>query len=355
MNFHLAAMECTFCHKAILTATTEKFKAHVLESYWTFKYKDDKFYDELHKRYERMKASGRVKTIIVDSGAHSIIAAYAGFKNTKHLLKQIRNINEYSEDYLRFVDRFKDVVDYFFEIDSAPFTYTYEVQRDWRDKFYAKVNNPHQFMPVWHVRYNPQNLRETLEQHFRDYAYIGISTELEWNADRFARYFEVKKDFNCNVHGLAITALDRMKEFPFFSVDSTSYLHDAITKCIRIFDKKTCTQDLVYLGTQKPSVGMTPLVHMNKAHHKPVFEYAAYLREKYGLLIMDDLFLLGQSSAAGMPLEQYHKCREALVLYNMATFLEMEEYLNTHGHDFTDKKQTELFDWLTGEPHGKTV
>lgn len=347
MKLYMAGGEGSILRDAVLKHTGPGFKVNVLESYWAHKYKSDDYLDRLHKFYCDAKATGKYENIMLDSGAHSIIFAYTGAKKTMHLMKEIKDIDKYMKDYLRFVRRMADVVDFFFEVDSAPFTFSYDEQQRWRDEFF-KITNPNrdQFLPVWHVRYG-KNQRETMTQHLKDYSYIGIPKEadLPWSDNRFASYFELVAQHKCTLHGLALTGYSKFRNFPFRSADSTSWSFNARTKKLFCFDQETEVAHTVDLGVRRDATKRN-LRAMNPKLAEPVHTYAQYLIKKYELDVKHDLFWLGEeSSPSGV-------CAIELGLLNICTYLEMQEKVNRVGHKFDGKKkQGELFDFIHHEGH----
>jgi hypothetical protein len=346
MNLYFAGMECTYCHEAVMDYTGPAFSCSILESFWLFKYKQHAW-DKLHARYVRMKESGKVKKIIIDSGAHSIIYAYTGAKNTKHLLSQIKGVDNFINNYLEFVEKFKDVVDAFFELDTSPFTFTYAEQLKIRDRFFKAVNTPEQFLPVYHLRYD-KDLKKCLEDHYREYKYIGIAGregDVLWDKSRFESYFEILKNFACKIHGLAVTSWDKMKQFPFYSVDSTTYIHNVKLRQLQTINLKDGTMQMYYLGDRENTIALRGF---NKVIIDKVMEHVDYLIKKYDLKTTRDILALGKDSA---PTKGFDSYLHNIAIYNICEFLEMTEYVNIHKTEFENKggkKQTELFDLLGG-------
>lgn len=341
MNLHFAGFETAYVHQAILAGYFGK-PVNALESFWVFKKGDTNSWSKIHRRYEELKSKRLVDKLIVDSGAHSIIAAYTGAKQTSHLIKEIGSIETFMERYLQFVTMFQDVVDYFFEVDTSPFTFSYEEQLRWRDKFYRVVKNRKQFMPVFHLRYE-KDIDKCFKFHLNEYPYIGLGVDgsmTVFNHQRFEKYFDIIKDYPTQVHGLGITSLLRMKTFPWYSVDSTSYIQMAKTRTLMLFNKKTCAVDIIPLGFRGDKGTYRTISDYIRAE---VDKEVLKLKEKYKLGTNCDLNALGAVSEHAAS-DINHGYAPALALLNMATYMEIVDWINEHGHDFQEKKQCELFD-----------
>jgi hypothetical protein len=151
------------------------------------------------------------KEFLLDSGAFTFIQN----NSTKC------NWDKYVEDYANFINIQK--IDLFFELDIDSIVGIKEVER-LRNKLEKLTNK--QCIPVWHKSRG----KEYWSKMISDYKYIAIggivSGEIKKNEYYYFNYFlnEANKN-NVKVHGLGFTNLVGLKQYKFYSVDSTAWLY----------------------------------------------------------------------------------------------------------------------------------
>ena len=188
------------------------FDFYRLESFFYITKKDK---DLIHK----------YKDFLLDSGAFT-------FMNNS---KSRTDWDEYVERYADFINRHD--IKHFFELDIDVLVGINEVER-LRAKLEKLTNK--KSIPVWHKFRG----KDYWLQMVKDYDYVaigGIATrEIKPSEYKYFTWLlnEAKKE-NCKVHGLGFTSLVGLTKYPFYSVDSTSWLSGNRFGAIYYFDGKT--------------------------------------------------------------------------------------------------------------------
>lgn len=154
-----------------------------------------------------------VDNFLLDSGAFTFMNNFKGKVNW----------DKYVEDYANFINKYN--IKYFFELDIDVLVGIKEVER-LRDKLEKLTNK--QCIPVWH------KLRgiEYWKKMVKDYSYIAIGG-IVVKEIKNKEFYLIKKmiDYACTknvkVHGLGFTKTKELKNYNFYSVDSSSWLSSA--------------------------------------------------------------------------------------------------------------------------------
>ena len=148
---------------------------------------------------------------LLDSGAFSYMS---GSK------KAVTDWDTYIEGYAAFINKYN--VKYFFELDIDVIVGLSEVNR-LRAKLEALTGK--QAIPVWHKSRGIDYWRDMV-QRYKYVAIGGIVTQeikrSEYNI--FNTLLGIAKTAGCKVHGLGFTNLKKIRDYDFYSVDSTSWL-----------------------------------------------------------------------------------------------------------------------------------
>lgn len=125
----------------------------------------------------------------------------------------------YINRYANFINKYD--VKYFIELDIDPIVGIKEVER-LRAKLEKLTGK--QSIPVWHKSRGKDYWLKMVKEY--DYVAIGgiVTREIKPSEYKHFHYMlaEAKKE-NCKVHGLGFTNLKGLKEYPFYSVDSSSW------------------------------------------------------------------------------------------------------------------------------------
>jgi hypothetical protein len=184
-----------------------------LLSYWNDK-----------KMFEKRCAQG-LKTFL-DSGAYT-----AWTKNT----------NVDLDEYIKYVNKWNDGLDYFIQVDEIPGKKGYTPtpkerlasnQVTWNNYLYMRerVTNPDKLVPVFHAGSDVNILRRLLNYEPKiDMIAIGNivgTTKAEKEAKLYVIFDEVSKSNNPDVkiHALGVQDFKLSEKFPLYSADASSWI-----------------------------------------------------------------------------------------------------------------------------------
>jgi hypothetical protein len=174
--------------------------------------------------------SGRVR-VALDSGAHSLYEQVMKTRKSKRARKGVvsydytetKDFWEYVDRYAEYVCRNEELLDFYVTVDVIfqPRT-SYRVQR------YLENNFGLSPIPVFHYTTNWEEDKRWLKRYMDQYEYIGIGgIGQDVPKDRYYahgdRVFEMLTDDH-KAHGFAMTSPDMLHRWPWFSVDSTSWV-----------------------------------------------------------------------------------------------------------------------------------
>lgn len=203
------------------------------------------------------------KILFIDSGAHSFFnekseegVMSATFHSKKSKTKETPQ--EYFDAYVIWLKENFDKFDYFAELDIGEIV-TQEVVLEWRDVL-RKENLYSKCVPVYHPTTMDWNdYMEMLDTCESGYIALegdrGHRKRLNYN-----KLIKPAYDRGIKVHGFAMTKTEVLRNHPFYSVDSTSWLASEMygtlplheqgkIKQIRYQDKKKFTDKLCKLDT----------------------------------------------------------------------------------------------------------
>lgn len=173
--------------------------------------------------YER-SVINKYRSFLLDSGAFT------------YLNKKTGDVDwlKYIEQYADFIKKYN--VDLFFELDIDSVIGLPAVER-LRDILEARCNK--KCIPVWH-KSRGLDYWKMLTQKY-DYVAIGgiVTKEIKPSEyDVFLSLLAIANSNNCKVHALGFTNLIGLKKYPFYSVDSTSWLSGNRFGSVYLFDGK---------------------------------------------------------------------------------------------------------------------
>lgn len=175
-----------------------------------------------------LKPLGHEGIITIDSGAHSFfeqMGVSATAKHKKKGKKADKDPEEYFANYLKWLKANVDYFDFFVELDLQEIVSQQRV-REWRHILHEE-GLAQKCITVHHSFNNDEEYQELLET--TKSGYIGLEgirpgrPMLPYN-----KFLRQAYDAGVKVHGFAFTRADLLYDFPFYSVDSSSW-----TACIR--------------------------------------------------------------------------------------------------------------------------
>lgn len=164
---------------------------------------------------ERIAENPNVK-FLIDSGAHTFLT------NDEYKDKPIEYWEDYLEKYTKFLRENKDHIFAGVELDITSIVGQDKVD-EWREKYFEPLEKEGVLVCyVWHL----VDGEKKWEEMCRKYDYVGFSTEVveQMSHAQITKMFNIAKKYNARVHGFAITSLEYMTKFPFYTIDSTTWL-----------------------------------------------------------------------------------------------------------------------------------
>ncbi len=157
------------------------------------------------------------ENFLLDSGAFSFMS---GAKTSK------KEMDSYVNEYIDFIN--KHDIKYFVEIDVENI-FGMEQVEEWRSRI--EVNTGKKVIPVWHITRGIEYWKDMV----RDYKYVAIGGQVQkvfnlnkTDYENFKKMIRYARTKGVKVHGLGFTKTKEISEYPYFSVDSTSWKMGAI-------------------------------------------------------------------------------------------------------------------------------
>ena len=180
--------------------------------------------------------------VFIDSGAHSFFAETENIGSAHNTIKKSKTKDtpdEYMAKYLIWLVQNYEYYDYYAELDIGEIVGQKKVNY-WRQQlidnniFDKCVTVYHPYCMDWN------DYLEMLEQSQSKYIALegdrNTRTRLNYN-----KYLKPAYEQGIKVHGFAMTKIEVMRNYPFYSVDSTSWLQPQMYGTIPIFNKGRIT------------------------------------------------------------------------------------------------------------------
>lgn len=158
---------------------------------------------------------------LLDSGAFTFMNNFKGTVDW----------DEYIERYAAFINKYD--VKYFFELDIDSVVGLTEVKR-LRKKLEDLTHK--KCIPVWHKSRGLEEWYDICKNY--DYVAIGgivIKEITRKDYKYFNPLLDIARKYNTKVHGLGLTITKELKKYPFYSVDSTSWVNASKFGQLQIF------------------------------------------------------------------------------------------------------------------------
>jgi hypothetical protein len=186
----------------------------ILVSYFYIR-KSVKFYTEIINRIH-----GEGGLFMTDSGGFSFIG---WGRNTSKDQEKESFWEPYIHEYLEFLEKNKTKI-----FSCANLDLDNQVGREVVDKWNSWIGELSNYTNIVYVahkdhtgQYNDKLGTKRFEEYCKKYDYVGINHEMTENAQRF---YAIAARYKKLVHGFGVTSIPLLKSFPFFSVDSTTWL-----------------------------------------------------------------------------------------------------------------------------------
>ena len=159
---------------------------------------------------DERKLIHKYNSFLLDSGAFTFMGQQKG-KIDWH---------QYIENYANFINTYK--VNHFFELDIDSIVGIDEVEK-LRNKLELLTGK--QCIPVWHKSRGLEYWKKMTKEY--NYVAIGGIVTKEIKKQEYGMFtglLQLAKKEQCKVHGLGFTNIELLKKYPFYSVDSTTWL-----------------------------------------------------------------------------------------------------------------------------------
>jgi hypothetical protein len=167
----------------------------------------------------------------LDSGAHSLFTKYAMHKKSDTFsYYDSKEFYIYVDEYAQFIIKNKEAFPVYVNVDVIfnP-EKTMEVQKYLEEKWNLRP------LPVFHFGEDYKYIEQYME---KGYEYIGIgglgqkvhkSQYYDWADELFKKHICDKKGYpKVKTHGFAMTNFELLFRYPWYSVDSSSYIKNAV-------------------------------------------------------------------------------------------------------------------------------
>lgn len=162
----------------------------------------------------------------LDSGAHSLYVKYVIKLNQGYGFFETDEFWKYVDSYARYVKKHKEGIDYYANVDVI-----FKPELSWKVLKYLEDAHGLNPVPVVHFGTDLKWLRKHMDE---GYSYIGLgglgqtvtkTDYFEWG-DRVFSYICPKPSRLpiVKTHGFAMTSYDLLIRYPWYSVDSTSWI-----------------------------------------------------------------------------------------------------------------------------------
>ena len=154
------------------------------------------------------------ENFLLDSGAFS-------YMNGRQITK--KEMDNYVKNYIAFIKKYN--VKYYFEMDVDSI-FGLEAVEQWRKQIETETNK--KCIPVWHKQRGVEYWKKMCQEY--NYVAIGglVLGAKKQEYPFYKKLVEYAAERGVKVHGLGFTKVQVLKEYPFYSVDSSSWMTGAV-------------------------------------------------------------------------------------------------------------------------------
>lgn len=169
-----------------------------------------------------------IGTLFIDSGAHSLynIAHKTKTRLDKYAYYDTPEFWAYVDKYAAFIKANGDAVDHYVNVDVI-----HNAKRSWKVQQYLEKEHGLNPIPVIHMGTGVEWLEHYLERGYKFIGLGGVALEgtrlsyIRWADQMFDRLCDNRERLPCvKVHGFAMTAYASLVRYPWYSVDSASWV-----------------------------------------------------------------------------------------------------------------------------------
>lgn len=183
--------------------------------------KNPSFYEK--EFFPELKKNGGL--FMIDSGGHTYLDMFYRGTATPEMYKEDFWIPKI-EEYVEYLDTHSDCI-----FNAANYDMDFFVGRGiidkWNEKYFKPLEKKMNIVYVIHESYIPAEKDpfgySQIEYYCKHHKYVGASGTRHF-INNASRIYNAAKHYGTRVHGFGWTSLPTLKRFPFFSVDSTTWL-----------------------------------------------------------------------------------------------------------------------------------
>jgi hypothetical protein len=201
--------------------------------------------------------------IMMDSSAHS----FQQFARNGQMERVEENRKKTLDGYIKFVERDSEEWDFYFNFDYRVHAPTvYKMQR------FLEKRGLHP-VPVFHGDDGMDWLRRYIDEGHK---LVGISVAPSirgtWKGKRFYldQVFDLTEKSNVAVHGLALTSLSIAFSYPFYSIDSTTWIRQAAFGAVAMVNPVTHVMEYIHVSERNCGSGRSSYNFMPQAVRKEI-------------------------------------------------------------------------------------
>lgn len=164
--------------------------------------------------------------LIIDSGAHSLFKEHIGTGERNYWFFESDEFWKFVDEYASFIKANKDLIDTYVSLDVI-----FNPELSWKVQKYLERKYKLKPLPVFHAGEKIKDLKRYID----NYDYIGIGglgqsvTKAQWKSSVGDPVFKLICDTKNHMprvktHGFAMTSPDLVLDYPWYSVDSTSWM-----------------------------------------------------------------------------------------------------------------------------------
>lgn len=186
----------------------------ILVSYFYIR-KNFKYWEKMLPKF---KSEGGI--FMTDSGAFSFMGKFEPGTEDYEKMQQPEFWTSYLTEYVDWVKAHKEYIFSCANLDLDGIVGQYNVNK-WNEEYFEPLEKYVQVVYVAHATKENPNFLDRLKYYCEKYSYVGANQLEKSNA---AKIYLMVRAHKCRIHGFAWTELALLKKFPFFSVDSVTWL-----------------------------------------------------------------------------------------------------------------------------------
>lgn len=127
---------------------------------------------------------------------------------------------DYLEEYTEFIRSHSDKIFVAANLDIESIVGTSQVDK-WNEEYFKPLEEHTQIVYVAHRDNHDYSGLRRFHRYCSEHKYVGVSFQAK---ERFRTYYSIAQATGTRIHGFGWTSIPMLKQCPFFSVDSTTWM-----------------------------------------------------------------------------------------------------------------------------------